>query len=78
MPFDPRSQESADWMIGLQRTSTLTPNSILLMSGAITTDDMHTQIGQDSVCVCVQVCVCVCVYSVCPWVLVCAVMSRVI
>lgn len=39
LPFDPRRQESADWMIGLERTSTLTPNSILLMSGAISNDD---------------------------------------
>ena len=41
----------------------MTPNSILLMSGAITNDDMrmHTLIGQGGVCVCVCVCACVCV-----------------
>lgn len=44
----------------------MTPNSILLMSGAITNDDMrmhaHTPIGHDSQ----RVCVCVCVIaSVC-------------
>lgn len=50
----------------------MTPNSILLMSGAITNDDMrmHTPVGQDRVCEHVFVCtvhihthiyVCVCV-----------------
>lgn len=34
----------------------MTPNSILLMSGAVTTDDMHTWIGQDSVRVSGHVC----------------------
>jgi len=56
LPFDPHRQESADWMIGLWRTSTLTPNSILLMSGAIRTDDAHTRpIGRHGLCVCVCV-----------------------
>lgn len=47
----------------------MTPNSILLMSGAITNDDMrmhaHTPIRQDSqrICVCVCVCVIVSVYG---------------
>lgn len=50
-------------MIDLRGTTTLTPNSILLMSEAITTDDTHMCIGQDSVCVCTGICeysVCVC------------------
>lgn len=44
-------------MIGLRGTSTLALNSILLMSGAITTDDMHTWIRQDSMCVSGHLCV---------------------
>lgn len=72
LPFDPHSQESADWMIGLERTSTLTLNSILLMSGAISNDDMrsHTRADRTGQCVCWGWCtcaysvrVCVCVWS---------------